>query len=387
MRSKIGLHIHNIPGDRYDDYLAFMAEAQPGMILNLSANAPWIREALAVSPMTIPIQRKHFKPGDQLLENPKAEAGDLMASLTASSLYPIMAEHKGYVVGYNEIAGHTKDKRQRHNEMECWMAEFAHSVGLLYGGIQVSVGRYHVDLTRDDPLYEWEDYYPAMRASDAIVWHGYNAPRVNDPRDFDQGHWWRIRRPELVRQYLPDDLKEKPWICTEGIIDSGASGGPGGWDAGGEGGWQSFMSPAEQLVDIQWFDEWMQSQPWMLGGLLFGWGTLDPTWETYRHDTGDMYHLLLNYLKERNSSVDLDSPEFQAWLAEEAQKHVTPYNPATLFRGIQADEGWDEALSDEFYTKPGVVAQVFLSRADTMQHIVYAEVGKWDQYRVIERAN
>lgn len=387
MRSKIGLHIHNIPGDRYDDYLTFMAEAQPGYILNLSANAPWLTTALSLSPLTIPIQRKHFEPGAQLLENPQAEAAGLSSSLIASSLYPVMADHNGYWVGYNEIAGHDKQKRQRLNEFDYWMAFYAHRAGMKYACLSASVGRYHVDLNRDDPLYEWEDLYPAMREADAISWHGYNAPRVNDPRDFDQGWWWRIRRPELVRSMLPEDLLSKPWICTEGIIDSGASGGPGGWDAGGNGGWQSFMSPAEQLVDIQWFDEWMQSQPWMLGGLLFGWGTLDPTWETFRHDTGEMYHLLLNYMKERNSSVDLDSPEFQAWLAEEAQKHVTPYNPATLFRSIQAAEGWDEALSDEFYPRPGVVAQVFLSRADTMQHIVYAEVGKWDQYRVITRPN
>jgi len=389
MRSKVGIHAHAIPGDRASDYLVFVAEGQPAAILFLSAPEPWAREALTLSPQTVPIQRKYCE--HQPLTHPKKEAEALSSALLASSLYPLIAEKHGYWLGYCEIAGHDPEERKRHNEMEWWMAEYAHRAGVLYACLSVSVGRYHIDLSRPDPLYEWEDYYPCMRKSDAVSSHLYNAPRVNDQRDFDGGHWWRIRRPETVRKFLPDDLLDLPWMATEGIIDSGASGGPNGWDAGAQGGWQSFMSPEEHLADIKWFDEWMQKQDWMLWMLLFGWGTEDPTWDTYDPSKGQMYHLLLNYLRDHNRSVDLDAPEFRRWLVTEAQDRVIPYNAATAFRQVQLERGWDEALTDEFYPVAGVVAQVFLSGIDSdaeqTQHIIFAEVGKWDQYRVIDNPN
>jgi len=391
--SKIGLHMHSLAG-RYEDYLSFIAEAQPAAILLLFANAPWLREALAVSPRTIPIQRKYCD--RQPLENPQREAEELASSLAASSIYPIIAEHGGYWLGYNEIPGHRREERKRLNEMDWWMAEYAHRAGVRYACLSASVGRFHVDLEAEDPIYEWRDLFDAMRAADAIAWHAYNAPRVDDPRDrtveIIDGEevevWWRIRRPELVRRFLPEDLLAKRWIATEGVIDSGAAGGPNGWDPGGEGGWRSFMDPAGHLADIQWFDEWMQSCDWMMAGMLFGWGTEDPTWDTFDPSKPpEMYHLLLNYLKKQNHGHGLDDPAFREWLAEEAQRHVIPMTAGTYFRQVQRERGWDEAMSDEFYPLPGVVAQVFYSRADNRQHIVYAEVGRWQDYRLIEREN
>jgi len=383
MTSKLGLHI-NAVGARRAEFLQFIAEAKPRYVLTLVDDANFFRDAYVVHPALRLIQRRYVPPQDQRLLNPFREAEVLADSLKRSAIYPLLAEHGGYWVGYNEIPGFTDDERYRLCDFDCAMAEHAHRAGVKYLCCSWSVGRPHIDLDSDNPMSEWQNVYPAIEASDGIAVHQYNAPSIWDQRDYDRGYWWRILRHRLVHDLFPEHLKEKRFFITESAIDSGAA----GWPVPAEGGWRSFCTPGEHLEQLSWFDMELCKDDYVECALLFGWGTEDPTWDTFDcSKPPEMFHLLMKYLKEQNSEIDLDDPVFQSWLAEEAQRHVIPMNVQAYFRKVQREQGWDEALSDEFYPVPGVVAQVFYSRADGMQHIIFSKVGAWHEWRVVERQN
>jgi hypothetical protein len=390
MRSKIGIHIHEIEGHRYNEFLSFMAEAKPSHILTLVAKKDWLTQALSVSPLTKIIQRAYCD--KQPLTDPVAEAYDLARNLASSSIYDIIADNGGFWVGYNEIAGFSHDQRKRYNEFDYMMAELAHGYGVKYLCGSWSVGRLHVDLAADDPLYEWRDMYPSMRISDGIAAHIYNYPTAFDERDHtveiidgeEVDVWWRIGRPELVRRLLPDDLKDLPWYLTEGILDSGAA----HWPVHAQGGWASVMAPEEHLDDIRQVDEFYANKDYAKCVLLFGWGTVDPTWDSFDPSKPpQMFNLLQKYLQDKNCQIDIDDPDFRSWLSEEAQKHVIPMTYGTAFRQQAQSLGLTEAMSDEFYPAPGVVAQVYHNGIDRDQYILYTIVGDWDNIRCIVRKN
>jgi hypothetical protein len=120
--------------------------------------------------------------------------------------------------------------------------------------------------------------------------------------------WLTFRYRKVYREQFPAEYKNLPLIITEGGIDGGVNPRPGP----GGGGWKHFVQywrdtgrnpdgPDEYLNQLQWYDEGLQQDPFVVGMTIYCFGVHDERWDSF-NIVGDMAARLEPYLQAHPAS-------------------------------------------------------------------------------------
>ncbi len=170
-------------------------------------------------------------------------------------------------------------------------------------GFKCAVGNFS---SGNPPLDQWDEFFPALRAvkeyGGALALHEYAAPTMDHGYDPALGEGWlTLRYRKVYRAIVPSNL-HAPILITEAGIDGlvGAD-RPGPLGAG----WQDFIEYWNKisldpdvfwayLDQLQWYDEELQKDDWVIGATIFVAGGLKH-FESYEIG-GNMGELLTQYL-------------------------------------------------------------------------------------------
>jgi len=310
MTSKMGWHVNfaTVP----DVMVAQAERGRPAVILWLNlGDSRTVWRLKEVSPETLIIGRKFFR--SQPLDNPEGRANDAVRAILGSTCAREGAIDTFQI--YNEVGPHiTEDYR----DFDVEAARLLHAEGLKHVAGSWSTGTPEVLPINPDGTSDWTSHWmrPVLQVTDYIGTHSYCAPRMDDPRGLDPAHpgegWFCARFVKARRILMEAQLgfALPPWVISECGIDSGAT----KWDAGNQGGWRSFVSAAEYLKDLQWYDAILQLYPWMVGGAVYCYGTLDPYWDSY-DIIGEMAELLTGRM-EAELGQGPGPPPYPDWLMD-----------------------------------------------------------------------
>jgi hypothetical protein len=266
MTSKLAIHI--TMATQAEQMRDFCEVAQPVVVKHVNPDAylaAWIADHC---PETLQVGRKYWE-GNQPWGDPERIAREIM-DMSAAGTIKVWE-------GVNEPP---RDRLSEVCRTDAEAARILHDNGFGYVCGSWSVGV--------PDIGDWlhPDMLAALRETDYIGVHAYNAPTVNDPRGIE----WFLLRHRLWYPTLPSDC-QKPLLITETGIDSGAT----HWDPGGQGGWQSFTDAEGYVEQLAWLDDELQYDSYVKGATIFQWGSVDPKWETYDH-TDEFTRLLRDYI-------------------------------------------------------------------------------------------
>jgi len=324
-QSKLGVHINSITeGERM---IAYVAAAKPRAVILLQHDRRFIAQLRAVSPDTEIIGRYHVENDDQ---------DDWMARGPESAARQLFQDHIShrdphlydYWVGLNETAKDSDHSWRMIGRFDGQAVREAHALGTKYLAGSHGVGHPAGSLEDIRRRMNFPEVRAAWAIADGIAAHEYLAPRMLDPRGLDPNDpgtgWWTLRWRKWYHM-LPPECQKQLFI-TETGIDSGAR---GDWDPGALGGWRSFVT-AEQYVgeDLAGYDLELMKDPFVRCAMIFCWGTLDPTWDSFCMN-GRAIDLMQAYqVKMLNPTPDPD-PAFKY------HSHIL------LAPQVLTDQGWD----------------------------------------------
>lgn len=306
-QSKLAVHINSITeGERM---IAYVAAAKPRAVILLQHDPVFIAQLRAVSPNTKIIGRYHVDNDDQsrwLARSPESAARQLFED-HISHREPRKYD---FWVGLNETARNSDESWRVIGRFDGEATRQAHAMGLKYLAGSFGVGHPSGTLEEIRRRVNLPEVRAGWADADGIACHEYLAPRMFDPRGMDPDEpntgWWDLRYRKWYPMLPPEC--QKPLYITECGIDSGAH---GEWDPGGEGGWRSFVT-AEQYVgeDLPWYDSEIMKDPYVQAALIFCWGTLDPTWDSFCMN-GRAIDLFQEYQVRMLRPTDEPDPAFQ----------------------------------------------------------------------------
>jgi hypothetical protein len=317
MGSKLGVHINDwTPADAI---IQFIERARPRVVKVLSFNHDLIERARAAIPNGIIIGRVYVSEQQQKFEkDPESRA----QSFWSDKLKPLVEEFHGLIdawEGYNETGAGGANSLAKYARFEAERTRI-----LADHGAASVVGNF---ATGTPDVADWSAFFPALEAAKThngfLGLHEYSAPfmewmygpnqwNFQAHRPFNPGEpglvdagdtgWVTFRYRKVYREQFPPEYKDLPLIITEGGIDGGINPRPG--PVGG--GWKDFVQywhdagrnpdgPTEYLNQLQWYDQGLQQDPFVVGVTIFCFGVLNERWESF-NAVGDMAARLEAYL-------------------------------------------------------------------------------------------
>jgi hypothetical protein len=209
-----------------------------------------------------------------------------------------------YWEGHNEPVLQTVSKMALYGLFEAERVRLMASYGL-----KCAVGNFS---TGNPPFEQWDDFFPALRAvkqhGGALALHEYSAPVMDYGFDRASGEGWlTCRYRQVYRRFVPPDL-QVPILITETGIDGLVTDRPGPSGSG----WQDFIDywktlPLDRdpfwayLDQLQWYDEELQKDEFVIGAAIFVAGALD-NFGSYEI-AGEMGELFTRYLAAHPAPV------------------------------------------------------------------------------------
>lgn len=273
-RSKLGLHVtaNNSPG-----IMEFIRAAQPAVVVALGG-VGWLNEVKAEAPDTITVGR--LLEGDQsFYGNPALRAREFVELYSAEYLANPGVD---YWLGWNEPAIEAPWQMS-------WYAAFEaeRTLAMAELGLHVAVGNFGVG---NPEASEFTAFMPAIAAAleydGVLALHEYSAPTMRDgmgsevpglETDEESGAL-TLRYRFWYDHYLQPSGLVIPLIITEAGIDGGviADSGLGGWrDFAGD------LSGADYIAQLDWYDNELRRDPYVLGFAIFNAGDLSGRWASW----------------------------------------------------------------------------------------------------------
>lgn len=241
MTSFLGPHLNLVR-----DVDGFFARARPRIAKALVRDiAPErLRELARLSPDTVWVGRIVLDA--QPLDDPARSGRELgEQTIEWARRYPDV----DYWSGYNEIDCPTPQAMAAYCEHEIQRASALHRAGLKAAVGGFSTGCPEVAL--------WSFFYPALAFGDALHLHEYDAPNMR------RLSTWLCGRFVRVYEMLPPEYR-KPLIISECGVDDGQ-----------RGGWKRYLSAAQYMEELAWYDGLLaqKAMRWpILGACVFCWG-------------------------------------------------------------------------------------------------------------------
>lgn len=298
MPSKLGIHIN--AWKSANEIVAFIQRARPRVIKVLDFNRELIKRCRDAAPGALFIGRVYVSK-QPFEDDPEGYA----RQFCDDQLLPKADQFKDLIdcwESYNEI-GHNKENIDKYARFEAERTRI-----LAQRGYKSVVGNFATGTPELDA--RWEKFFPALQAAKAaggfLGLHEYSAPFMQwmtganqmnpNENEGDEG-WTTLRYRKLYRRILSPELR-LPLIITEAGIDGGVRPRPG--PAGG-GGWRDFEdwnkanNRGDYLAQLQWFDNEMAKDDYVIGATIYCYGTADPTWQSFDIQ-GPMADRLAGYL-------------------------------------------------------------------------------------------
>lgn len=173
----------------------------------------------------------------------------------------------GFWQGYNEIVIASAEAMARYARFE------AERLALLSRhGLRGGVGAFAVGNPPD--VTWWDAFHPALEAAvrygGVLLLHEYNYPEPRGDAQHDPA--WLSLRHRMVYERLPARLRV-PLIISECGRDS-IFGEP-------DGGWRGNLTAAEYLSSLQWYDEQLQADKYVLGACVYCAAAESAQWVSY----------------------------------------------------------------------------------------------------------
>jgi hypothetical protein len=303
-QSKLGIHINHITeGERM---IEFVAIAKPRAIIILHHDPNFIARIREVSPNTKIIFRYFVE--DSEMDYQMARGAEKAAEWYIQDHIMRKEPNKyDFVVGFNERARNSDDSWRFIGRFDSRAADLCHGYGFPYMGGSHGVGHPAGTLEEMERRILLPEVREGWSKVDAIAAHCYCAPTVLDPRNWVEGsdptkrQGWFVFRFRIWYPWLPPEC-QKPLYLTEFGIDSGAA----HWDPGAQGGWRSFCSPESYIEQCAEWDVEARKDDELEAALIYCWGTLDPTWDSFCL-SGRAAELLQDYLV-RNLGPTVEPP-------------------------------------------------------------------------------
>jgi len=281
--SKLGVHV-----TRNSDpaIMAFVEASQPAVVVALG-DLGWLADVKKVSPGTITVGR--LAEEDQTLAGDPAQRARAFVDAHAGQY--LANPGVDYWLGWNEPGIDSV-------EQMAWYADFERErvVALAEIGLKAAIGNFSTGTPEPD---EFVAFLPAIAAAKEhggiLALHEYSAPSMMD----GLGHGLpgletnadacslTLRYRYWYETYLRHNDLVIPLIVTEAGIDGGVLRG-----SAGVSGWQSLsgddvpsgitaITLDDYLADLDWYDNELRRDPYVLGFAVFNVGDADGEWASF----------------------------------------------------------------------------------------------------------
>lgn len=274
--TKLGLHVNKVPSP----LVPFVRDAKPRILKFLDHDLGTVRACRDASPDTILIGR--FFTGDQRYDQPKQNAQTLV-----EKILPVADRFRGLYEAwesYNELEPQNPDEARRFSEFHVHFAEAMRAHGLKTIAYNFSTGVPKLEL--------WQYYQDGAAASDYIGLHEYDAPTMDrihrESLAKGEGGMYLCLRYRRVWDLLAPRAR-KPLIITECGIDGGVINDTYINDDGERVkklGYKDFrrfnqITTADYMRQLQWYDDEMNKDDFVVGACVFCFGADIARWETF----------------------------------------------------------------------------------------------------------
>ncbi len=272
----------------------WILRTRPAVVKTLHHDAGFWREIKQEAPDVYLLGREYRK-HQPLGSNPIDDAERMARHILDNTIQDV---YDGWE-GYNEKNTYHGMNLPRQCIFDKRLGQIMRANGYDYWAGSYGVGHPGVWLAAENRwLWDKPEFLDMLREPGVtgIAVHEYYAPRMDDPRNWDQQMpdtgWWMFRYRKWWPN-LPSDC-QKHIIITEYGIDSGAP----HFDPGEQGGWRSFGSEWEYMEQLRWADNLLQQDDYVKAATLFCWGT-HHDWGTFDVD-GVMAQLLGDHIESQH---------------------------------------------------------------------------------------
>jgi hypothetical protein len=292
--SKLGIAVQRF---RYPQIMdRIIADGRP-RVVKIFEDLGAATEIKQLSPNTIVVGQIHQ---DYDFQHAITSGATDMSALAADFVARHLSQYQlnpgvDYWEGHNEPVFEVNTKMALYGQFEAERVRFMAAQGL-----KCAVGNF---ASGNPPYDQWDEFFPALEAlrqyGGVLALHEYSAPTIDfgyEPALAEGSLTLRYRR--VYREFVPPEL-HVPIIVTEAGIDGLAMADRFG------SGWKDFISywndiPLDPdaywayLDQLQWYDEQIQKDDWVLGATIFVAGGQEH-FASYEI-VGDMGELLTQYL-------------------------------------------------------------------------------------------
>lgn len=369
-KSKLGIYVISLAGI---DILDYVRQSKPRVILSMDHNPETWRQVKQISPHTFLLGRHYLDDGEQIY----FDEPELRARQFFDRSKPDLEKMRGVYdawMGYNEtiLNGDAEARRLSRFYAE-WgkrmRAARIKSAAYSFATGNPAAGFPNADGSCCEPNY-WEFLSDGLRECDYLSLHEYSAPHMQELKGF---LCLRYRR---VWEQIPQDAR-RPIIITETGLDGGVI--PGG--AMAQKGWTFFTSEDGYLSELQWYDNELLADDYVLGATIFA---LNP-WGVDGSFAIKDANKIRDYMGQGGAPTPIALLQQTLEQAVEARARAVPWMPvnntAALWR-FAKQNGLQDQQTDEIhftYNGQAYIAQVF------NLGVVYVKVGDWSNIKVIPK--
>lgn len=275
MYSLLGPHIHSAGGP----WMLDIKRWKPPVVLSID-HSDSVAEIARESPSTLIVGRMmgtnpNFNQPLDALATARAHV-----EATLPFAYRMGNAYTFWQCCINEPVITSADAMKRYSDYTVHLLEEMSAEGFTAAVGHFSVGTPEFDL--------WPHFLPALRAAkrynSVLCVHEYDWPSLTDPARWP---WWLMRHrlvhdgsAETIEKWgwpgLPADLKDLPWIISEGGVDNGVT-----YPQAPFRGWRTVMSAAQYQVQLDIYNDELVRDPYILGACLWDFGSGE--WATAEH--------------------------------------------------------------------------------------------------------
>lgn len=371
-KSKLGIYVISLGGV---DVMDYVRRAMPRVILSMDHNLETWRQVKQISPNTFIIGRYYLDDGEQIY----FDQPELRATQFFNRMKPDAEKMRGLYdawMGYNETVINTNVEARRLSRFYAQWGKLMRDADLRSAAYSFATGNPSAGFPNPDgsccePNY-WEFLTDGLRECDYLSLHEYSAPLMKTAQGFlclRYRHVWNL---------LPEDAR-KPIIITETGIDGGVV--PGG--AMAQKGWKFFTSEDGYLSELQWYDNELLTDEYVLGATIF---SLNP-WGIQGSFAIDLAEKIRDYIGAGGAPPPITPtppPQTLEQAVVETAESVPwmPVNNTAALWKFAKQNGLQDQQTDEIhfsYNGADYIAQVF------NLGIVYVKVGDWGNIKVIPK--
>ncbi len=251
MKSKLGPYIISTGGF---DCVGYFARAKPCVAVSMEHSVETWKEIKQLSPNTFVIGRHFIDDGAQHFDDDPEGKAEWFFSL----MFPYVEKMRGLYdawMGYNESVIKTVEQAKALSRWHVRWGDLCKKNGIVSAAYSFATGNPELDL--------WPYLEEGLSHCDLLSLHEYSAPTMDNVQS-----WLCLRYRRAMEALSP--AVRRPVVITETGIDGGVYVTDKPMD-----GWSKFTDEAGYLKTLQWYDNEMQKDDYILGAAIFaanGWG-------------------------------------------------------------------------------------------------------------------